>query len=137
MTTASERKRSDLDREEADKLWSRVTEIGDQVSVLDKTVGVLVNEVHGIRSTLSEVARTVREVGNSLNESRTSSKEINWQALSVAVFVVASMISGAYYLLHREVEHVSQMNTLSHTAIKESEALRSEADYWKIKAEAK
>jgi hypothetical protein len=134
MTTEAKRK-SELDRDEADRLWSRVTEIDDKLDVLDKSVGVMGNELmavrEGLRSGLMDINRTLRE----MNQESTRSKNINWQGIGVAVTVLISFLGMAYWIMHREVEHVKEIFQRDIVAVREYEDLREDRAYWKIKAE--
>jgi len=105
--------RAEVDREEADKLWTRVTEIDEKVGVIDKSVATLTSEVHGLSrgviqlgGTVNKVAEDVAKSNKELVEEINRGKAPNWQMLQVIGPIMTAIIMAVSFIFYREIEHV-------------------------------
>lgn len=135
MTTASERKRSEIEKEEADKLWNRLTEVDEKFS---GHLGDLERQFSGFGGRLSSIEAKFDNLASgfqSLAGEISQGRKINWNALGVAGPLLIAFVTMAYWIVHREVDHSIEMNAANHEYMRQYEDLREDRAYWKNKAE--
>lgn len=122
MGTDFHEHRSEVDREEADRLWKSVTEIDEKVGVIDKSVATLTSEVHGlgrgmvqlgttVNKVAEDFARSSRELLDEINKSKTP----NWQAFAVIGPTLGGIIMAASFVFYREIDHARrEIDHVSH-----------------------
>lgn len=133
--------RSEVDREEADRLWKSVTEIDEKVGVIDKSVATLTSEVHGLGRGMVQLGTTVNKVAEDVSKSNrelldeiNKSKTPNWQAFSVIIPSVLTIMGTIGIVFYREIDHSNHIQNLKNqhqvdeTELKiENAILKSEA----------
>src|SRR5690349_11557185 len=94
-----------------DKVWEKFDDLDDRVSAIDKTLGVVSTEIHGMKAGFAELTKVVRDFAREL----TASKSPNWAAYGVIIPVVLTLGSVISFVGYREIEHVNHIHNLKYS----------------------